>query len=125
MKLFRSYFNHLIAVTFLCLAGIGVPGVSMAQCSYAGGGMGVSPGIMLISVHKSLTKSPTASNCNTTLAQNALCDIYSSNSLRARHYTGGTGPTPVCQWNCDCGTVRIDGPNDGLPVELMEFSVSD
>jgi hypothetical protein len=34
-----------------------------------------------------------------------------------------------CQWTCNCGagteTFRIDGAIDGLPVELMEFSVED
>ena len=29
---------------------------------------------------------------------------------------------PFCAWNCDCGQVII-GPGDGLPVELMAFSV--
>ena len=29
---------------------------------------------------------------------------------------------PFCRWWCTCGTVRIDH-NDGLPAELMSFSV--
>ena len=31
---------------------------------------------------------------------------------------------PFCEWNCDCGTARIDG-SDGLPVELLEFEIDD
>ncbi len=44
--------------------------------------------------------------------------------FRARRAT--TAPrTAHCQWNCTgCGTVRIDQTN-GLPVELLEFSVGE
>jgi len=34
-----------------------------------------------------------------------------------------TATMPYCRWNCGCGTVEINGPNDGLPVELMGFSI--
>lgn len=30
--------------------------------------------------------------------------------------------SPYCSWTCECGPYRIDG-SDGLPVELMSFSV--
>ena len=47
-------------------------------------------------------------------------------TLSANAHTGNTA-SPYCAWTCTCGTalnpgVRIDG-SDGLPVELMDFSV--
>jgi len=42
------------------------------------------------------------------------------NDLTASAYTIATNP--FCRWDCACGEVEI-GPDDGLPVELMGFSV--
>ena len=46
-------------------------------------------------------------------------------TLRAQAYPGVTN-NPVCSWTCSCDggpdTVVIDG-GDGLPVELMDFTV--
>jgi len=69
-------------------------------------------------------------------SMNATCDpgtwmgsttIQPVSTLFATASTMATNPS--CEWVCSCGsesgaTIRIDGSN-GLPVELMEFSVGE
>ena len=45
-------------------------------------------------------------------------------TLLAYAMSSSTSPTPVCVWDCGICLVRIDS-SDGLPVELMEFSVGE
>ena len=67
-------------------------------------------------------------NCQLTATNNVLnCQpgptIGVSSSVSYVYATAATAATnPSCAWNCGCGAVTID-TNDGLPVELMDFSV--
>lgn len=73
--------------------------------------------------------------CTTTAMNNASCNkqtvvrraIEGVNTVGLEAHALSTATAPYCQWQCDCGfgseTLRIDG-GDGLPVELMNFSVS-
>jgi len=63
-----------------------------------------------------LTMTMNARNCNPGTAG------FSTSLLWA--YANTTAVSPSCQWACDCGTVTTDS-SDGLPVELMSFSVED
>lgn len=62
-------------------------------------------------------------NCAVNMATSADCkpgvDYY---YLRALATTGQLNMNPRCVWTCDCGTVTVTSA-DGLPVELLEFSV--
>lgn len=79
-----------------------------------------------------VTKTLDASHsCQLTMSMNVLfcfpqATAMLTNKLVATAQTGG-GSSPSCGWVCDCpvGTVQvtIDGINDGLPVELMDFGV--
>ncbi|MEM7353253.1 MAG: hypothetical protein AAF657_20830 [Acidobacteriota bacterium] len=74
-------------------------------------------------VVKVLTSSTT---CTRTLTNAASCDPTgptSTANLFASAMTSTVATTMVaCGWNCGCGQVTID-ETDGLPVELMSFSI--
>lgn len=67
-----------------------------------------------------------ATTCTRTLTNAASCDPTGpavTASLFASAMTSTVATTAVaCGWNCGCGQVTID-QSDGLPVELMSFSV--
>ena len=73
------------------------------------------------------TTSSNAQDCGKSTAVKKAAKGVNTNGLRALANTGLT-TMPFCQWQCDCGagpeTFRIDG-GDGLPVELMDFSIEE
>ena len=64
-----------------------------------------------------------AGNCSTTTSNNATC-AKNFTSPTIFLYAGNNGSAPSCAWTCTVctGSIVIDG-TDGLPVELMDFSV--
>lgn len=82
----------------------------------------------------SVTVSCGVGNCSTAedVEFNATCNTLfgapNSGQLLASHNSGG--PSPVCQWtvtdlgDSDAVVVTIDG-SDGLPVELLSFTIDD
>lgn len=98
----------------------------------------ISYGTMQIGINcfksETMTTRMAGDACVTTGSNNAQCNanLFSATFMSSYFYgavvgaqnlfTTGTA-APYCQWSCPCGTVRIDG-SDGLPVELLEFSVA-
>ena len=53
-----------------------------------------------------------------------LVGATNTDRLIASAFGANISMMPSCQWNCaGCGAITTDGSTDGLPVELMEFSV--
>lgn len=79
---------------------------------------------------KFVTKTLSASTMCQTTAMNAFsCFPGAAPFFTNKLYAVALSATvnPYCNWSCGCGTgalphVTIDG-SDGLPVELMDFSV--
>ena len=77
----------------------------------------------LIIVDKTLSA---ATTCTLTMMNASFCfpSYAPANTavLVASAFTATANPS--CAWTCGCGSVTTDG-SDGLPVELMEFSIDD
>ena len=115
-----------------------VPAVSAsaAQCpTFTSLGSGVAMGMNYIHVSKTF---PASHSCYLTMYMNVFACFPGGQTptgpmtgtpavnvifLQASAFTTATNPS--CGWMCSgCGAVLIDGGN-GLPVELMEFSVEE
>lgn len=114
--------SRLASPVLLPLVGIillALPGRVLAQCNV--GYTGMNTYASTIVVYKTLTM---ITNCATTMMNALACFPGSApaaaNILSASANTATANPS--CAWSCGCGTVTISGA-DGLPVELMEFSV--
>jgi hypothetical protein len=71
-------------------------------------------------IRKSLA--PGVSSCVVGTMINAICNNASMGPLVAT--AGFPSASPSCSWSCALGcTIVTDGSSDGLPVELMGFSV--
>ena len=97
------------------------PGSVKSQCSVAS----TSATVMgnAFSVLKILSA---AENCSPTVVNAMTCSptmATTTTGLFARATTMSVATTMVsCAWNCGCGTVTTTEA-DGLPVELMDFSI--
>ncbi len=63
-------------------------------------------------------------NCVLTDSNSAMCNFVNGYSLMAYAAPAQQSNSPSCAWMCDCGQVTITS-NDGLPVELMGFSLEE
>ena len=121
-KIFRvtSHFCATVIFALLCVD------TASAQCSvtYTYQGMYTMGGMDVNFIQKYLS---TSESCSLTMSASVIdCNPDPSASgvtLSATAYAGAT--MALCAWNCGCGTVQIDGPNDGLPIELLEFQVDE
>lgn len=81
-----------------------------------------------VKIYKVLTAVQT---CSTVMMNSAFCNPgvpAPTGTLAAQAFGAQITMMPSCAWNCTgaCGaTVSTTGPGDGLPVELMEFSIED
>lgn len=95
------------------------PTVAWSQCNVTNTGMTTFPTLIIVS--KTLA---TADQCTLTMMNASFCfpsyTPATTAQLVASALTATTNPS--CGWVCGCGSVTIDG-SDGLPVELMGFSV--
>ena len=81
------------------------------------------------SILKYLTATP-ATGCGSPMGMGANCYSFPTPGTTATPpftFTAvgaikSTGPSPYCSWVCNCGIITVDG-SDGLPVELMDFSI--
>lgn len=106
-----------------------MPAASQCMVASTPTTMGTQGGMAYIGVSKVLSGSYL---CSLKVSSNVIpfCNLAGGAAtvtyLTAAAFT--TAANPICQWSCDCGmgpeSIAIDG-NDGLPVELMEFSVED
>ncbi|MEM7582828.1 MAG: hypothetical protein AAF560_05565 [Acidobacteriota bacterium] len=64
--------------------------------------------------------------CSLQMSMNVLgCAPTAAPDTTTLLVASATAANPSCSWNCNCGgdgTIVIDS-NDGLPVELMDFSI--
>lgn len=116
----------LLLIAFAMLIGlVGQPPATEAQCAV------ISTTQTSFSPTMAVTKQ---------LSGIATCNLVGNNALACFPGLGGPVPTsfliasanpsatmnPFCSWTCSCGSgsfsLMIDG-SDGLPVELMDFSV--
>ena len=119
----RSAWLWLVAFSML-IGIIGQPAGTEAQCAVTFTNLSTFPSTIVV------TKQ---------LSAPATCNLGPQNALNCFSGPVGPGPkayfvasaltatmSPSCNWTCTCGsgliTVTIDG-NDGLPIELMDFSV--
>ena len=101
-----------------------LPLSSQAQCmiSGTGGGTGTSMGMPTNFVVKTLSSSYL---CTLTMSMNVIGCNPAGTAVSA-YLTATAFPSvgpASCGWTCACGQITIDGPSDGLPVELLDFSV--
>ena len=119
--------NVVIAVAVLAAAGLAISVLHLeAQCVPYGTAVYTSIAGQ-VTVFKNL---PPGAGCSLVATNNAnVCyplaaSMAPASYLMAVAATGATSPS--CSWNCFCvpasGAVTIDS-SDGLPVELMAFSV--
>ncbi len=103
----------------LIFGALTIPVSSQAQCVVSSSNASSTP--PTIFVFKTLS---TVVNCALTMSMNVLgCFPTAGTSTSILSASASTAATnPSCAWACDCGGVTIDSSN-GLPVELMEFSV--
>lgn len=100
-----------------------LPAEAEAQCSTSIVSSGTYPtgGMVAKYIQKSIGGSYM---CTLTMSMSVIdcapSGAGSGTTLSATAFT--TAANPSCGWNCGCGTVAITVA-DGLPVELMEFSV--
>jgi hypothetical protein len=114
-------------LTVLLVAGLlGQPAPLEAQCSVVSTSAMTFGTVMV--VYKILNA---PYNCGTTMMNALFCNPTAMTNTSFLHASAlAATMTPSCAWVCTgtgggtCATVTIDG-NDGLPVELMEFSVED
>ena len=114
----RTRFSIAVAVLVACAL---VPSQAMAQCSvtftatgsYTMGGMDVNYVIKYLS---------TTYTCTVSMSTNVIACNGGVNTTAVSGTAYPSIPSAACGFNCDCGTVTIDG-SDGLPVELLDFSV--
>ena len=101
-----------------------------AQCMTVGSmlGTGTQGGMQYIYVYKTVTP---ATMCTLTMAMNVIaCDpgptigaMGVDGEVTASAFTAAVNVS--CGWICaPCGQVVINGANDGLPVELLDFKVT-
>ncbi len=111
-----------LAVTFFLF---GQGSIVLAQCNWAGlpSCMGAPPPYsMCTRVHTmSITMLPSCTYMNN--GNGTDCDIEGSD-FKASQSMAGSQASAFCQWSCYGGTqsCRIE-LSDGLPVELLEFSI--
>lgn len=105
------------------LAAMSVPGVVKAQCMVMSTNV-LMPGTMTVLIEKYLSNSYSCMSVATMM--NALdCNPGAAGSFTSLLSAEAVTATmdPACSWVCTgCGNVTIDG-SDGLPVELLEYSV--
>ena len=102
----------------LVIAGLlVVPQIAYGQCMVTSTNVGTTGGFPYVVKTLSLS-----TFCQATSSFNATCTPGGGGASNLFLSATASGPNPSCQWNCGCGTVRIDG-TDGLPVELLEFEV--
>ena len=117
-----------LAAILVLAAVLAQPAAVEAQCMVAGAmvgtytSMGTTTKTYVLkylngTYNCSLTNMMNVDDCNASPSANTM-------TLSAVAFNAATNPS--CAWNCTggCGTVTI-GISDGLPVELMEFSVED
>ena len=81
----------------------------------------------LIIIDRRVTFNP-MTLCTTAGMNSAFCnrDPGTPMLLVASAFSTQFPNSPFCSWNCGaCGTIVTDGPNQGLPVELMGFGFED
>lgn len=113
-----------LAAVLILAALVGRPAPVGAQCVVTNTDTGSNVAMTYMYVNKTLTA---PYFCTLTMSMNVIaCNLSggagTTNVLSASAFN--TAVNPTCGWNCACGIVTIDG-SDGLPVELMEFSVED
>ena len=91
----------------------------VSQCAVVGSTLSTNVSTMLVT--KTLVMNYVCSNTQKN-AINCFPSFSSSTNLLVASANSATA-NPICVWSCTCGTVTIDGTN-GLPVELLEFSVA-
>ena len=114
-------------LTAIVLLSLLAQPAAQAQCATVGGS--TTSNFFAIYVDKGLNK---VAACELVLSQNVLgCSPATlSDVFKLAAIAKLSATSPVCQWQCDCGSgyrsqlLTIDG-SDGLPVELMSFSVDD
>lgn len=88
------------------------------RINLSGGGMGPT-GAFTATFRGATSTSMTGSGTTWGWARSLNLNFYCNRSPASP-----TAPTVACQWECGaCGTYRLDKASDGLPVELMEFSI--
>ena len=113
-----AYPTNLVSPVFCyTTAGPGMNRACFANLRY--GTMTTAPPIAAAAV----TTFPPYRGCMTTSSSNVTSCTYVMAQRRLHVQRPNTGTTMAfCQVICDCGVLTID-ESDGLPVELMEFSV--
>ncbi len=136
----RMRFTTCRRCTFLLILTLFMlPRILAAQCGFVGIVNCPAPYICTALVADLGSHSTTyvpPGNCALTASMNAMCSSSALTTMtfvspstflwsRSIHLYGmGTAPSPSCAWNC-CGDVAAVTmtSTDGLPVELMDFSV--
>ena len=117
-------FRFWLVPALLLFCALARPGAVKAECMYASTNVLMPGGTMTILVEKYLTMK---ANCASIPTQMNAVDCNPGTMVHYTDLLSGEAMTatvsPNCAWNCDCGTVTIDG-SDGLPVELLDFKVS-
>ncbi len=107
----------LLAVSFMILAPTSV----MGQCAVTNSSVATFGSV--IYVYKNIAP---AASCSVTASMNVngcFPPVTTSTTLLSAS-AQTTATNPSCNFNCTCGSVTIDG-SDGLPVELLQFSVEE
>jgi hypothetical protein len=122
----RNSWLRLLPVLLLLVGLLLQPAPLEAQCSVATTQIMTLGTIMV--VYKILNG---PYNCGTTMMNALFCNPTAMTGTSFLHASAMAATmNPSCAWTCTgtgggtCATVTID-VNDGLPVELMEFSVED
>lgn len=120
--------TRVFVVGALLLSGFLLSSGAWAQCAISS--TAVNPvGGSSVSILKYFTGAPV---CNLVSSNNAgFCFPSATSSASTLLASANTmAASPSCNWVCNCGTASpavpftIDG-GDGLPVELLEFSIDD
>ena len=114
------------ALTLVLLIGVLLfqAGQLQAQCSVINTNSFLTSAPTTVFVTKTLSA---ATSCmQTALVMADQCFPCATSFSTAMLYAVRTGssPSPICVWDCNCGTVTISGAEGGLPVELMDFQIS-
>ncbi len=117
-------------ILVICVLNLGFPPHLKPQCTVSSGPVCMN-GMCEARVHN--TEFLPGGSCFTTSAEDAVCDVFSphktygpASSVTWELRATATGADPRCTWSC-CGIsglVRMTA-SDGLPVELMSFSIED